>query len=257
MNPGRIPWDTNPHFKLGMTPWNKGLTKETSPSIAAQAKKSSKRQKGHPGHKHSPETKLLLSQKAIERGLGSKTNKPGWGKKGWYEDIWCDSSWELAFVLYCKHNNIPIGRSNVKLTYIINGVVKSYYPDFLVNGVLTEIKGRPDDRWKAKKLYNPHIDVYDGERMKPILSWAKLTYGKDFIYLYTGSKKEEIKPPTKVGGSNALTSEEINKRLKLIEGVDLTKFGWLKKVSDLLCLSHTQVRRFMDLHYPGVTYNRK
>lgn len=59
------------------------------------------------------------------------------------------------------------------------------------------------------------------------------------------------------GGSNKLTEVEINQRLELIEDIDLTKFGWVKKVSERLGLSHTQVRRFIEKHYTGRYYRRK
>jgi hypothetical protein len=59
------------------------------------------------------------------------------------------------------------------------------------------------------------------------------------------------------GGSNKLNKEEINKRFELIKHIDLTKFGWVKKVSDILNLSHTQVRRFIEKHYTGNYYRRK
>lgn len=257
LNPGQEVWDTNPYFRDGMTPWNKGLTKETCPSIAIQAEKSSKTLTGRPGVKHSLETRLLLSKLAIERGLGSKTDKPGWGKKGWFKGIWCDSSWELAFILHCMDKQLHVERAQVKLTYVHEGKTKCYYPDFLVEGVLTEVKGHPDSKWEAKKFFNPGIEVYDEERMIPILSWAKLTYGKNFTRLYDGKSDDGMSTPSKVGGYNALTPEEVGQRLKAIEDIDLTVQGWVKKVSDRLGLSHTQVRRFIDSHYLGATFTRR
>lgn len=196
-----------------------------------------------------------MSRLAKERGLGSKTNKPGWGKKGWYNGIWCDSSWELALVLYCINNSMPIERAKIELSYEHEGKVKSYFPDFLVNGVLTEVKGRPDERWEYKKLYNPDVDVYDEDRMSPILSWVREKFGRDFTNLYDGAIKEE-RTPGRTRGYNALTPEEVEERLKKIEKIDLTKFGWVRKVSEILGISHTHARRFMDKHYQGKTYKR-
>jgi len=62
---------------------------------------------------------------------------------------------------------------------------------------------------------------------------------------------------TNFGGSNKLTEVEVKRRLELIKKVDLGKFGWVKKVSDILNLTHTQVRRFIEKNYTGDYYRRK
>ena len=61
----------------------------------------------------------------------------------------------------------------------------------------------------------------------------------------------------KYGGQNKLTLDEINKRLKLIEDIDLTKIGWVKKVSDKLNITHAQTKRFIDKYYNKEFYRRK
>lgn len=58
------------------------------------------------------------------------------------------------------------------------------------------------------------------------------------------------------GGQNKLTTDEIKERFKLIEDIDLTKYGWVKKVSEKLGLTHTQVKRFIDKYYIGEIYRR-
>lgn len=59
-----------------------------------------------------------------------------------YNGIHFDSSWELAFYIYCIDNDIPIEREPFSIEYEYNGHVHSYYPDFLVNNeLLIEIKG--------------------------------------------------------------------------------------------------------------------
>jgi len=59
------------------------------------------------------------------------------------------------------------------------------------------------------------------------------------------------------GGFNKLTNDEINNRLNLIKNIDLMKYGWVKKVSEKLNISHTQVRRFIEKYYDGEFYERK
>lgn len=53
------------------------------------------------------------------------------------------------------------------------------------------------------------------------------------------------------GGHNKLSEDQIQNRINIIDrsGIDLQKYGWNGKVSRLLGLSHTQVRRFMKEHY--------
>lgn len=59
------------------------------------------------------------------------------------------------------------------------------------------------------------------------------------------------------GGQNKLLDEEIKNRLNLIKDVDLTKYGWVKKVSEIWGISHTQVKRFIDKYYVGDVYRRQ
>lgn len=108
----------------------------------------------------------------------------GRGKKGWYKGFFCDSSWELAYVIYCLDNNIPIERNTKKLMYVFDGKEKTYIPDFLVNNRLTEIKGYNSPQWKAKLKYNPDVVVLYENDMIPIIEYVTLAYGKDYIKLY-------------------------------------------------------------------------
>lgn len=64
---------------------------------------------------------------------------------------------------------------------------------------------------------------------------------------------------TCTGGHNRLSSDIINERLTSIKNsdIDLTRYGWVNKVSKLLGISHTQVRRFMNLYYKEAYYRRK
>lgn len=61
----------------------------------------------------------------------------------------------------------------------------------------------------------------------------------------------------KYGGLNELSIDEVEKRLKCIEDIDLKKYGWVSEVSNRLGLTHTQVKRFIDKYYKGEYYRRK
>lgn len=63
--------------------------------------------------------------------------------KYYYDNTCFDSSWELAFYIYHKDNNIPIEREPFSYNFSLEGSDKEYhyYPDFKVNDQIIEIKG--------------------------------------------------------------------------------------------------------------------
>lgn len=113
--------------------------------------------------------------------------KIGRGKSGIYKGFWCDSSWELAYVIYCLDNNINIIRNNNGFTYIWQNEEHTYYPDFYNNDTkeYIEIKGFENNKDKEKiKQFKDNIKVYYYKDMKPIFEYVKNNYGEDFISLY-------------------------------------------------------------------------
>lgn len=74
--------------------------------------------------------------------MGGKRHGSGRGKKGYYNGIWCDSTYELAYLIYCQDHQIPIKRYEGWFNYTdADGVQRRYYPDFEVEGVIVEVKG--------------------------------------------------------------------------------------------------------------------
>ena len=148
--------------------WNKGL-KGTST-----------------GRGSTPEKEIARKEKLsiVMKKYGGYRQGSGRGKKGWYKGFFCDSSWELAYVIYCLDNDLDIQRNTEKLTYVFEGIEKTYIPDFIVNNIVIEIKGFKSPQWEAKLLCNPYVNVLYEQEMKPILEYVVLTYGKDYIRLY-------------------------------------------------------------------------
>lgn len=109
------------------------------------------------------------------------------GSMGYYNGIHCDSSWELAYLIYCLEHNIQIKRCNIRFNYEYNGEQHIYTPDFIINeSELIEIKGFKDKRWKEKKkccLLN-NIKIINKENIKPYIKYVKEKYSKNFIRLY-------------------------------------------------------------------------
>jgi hypothetical protein len=135
------------------------------------------------GKTHSDDSRALISAKA-KLSNGGYRQGSGRGKKGWYKGFFCDSSWELAYVIYCLEHDINIERNTEKRQYIWQGVVKNYIPDFIVHGYLIEVKGYKTEQWLAKLEANPDIRVLYEKDLEPVLDYVKSKYGKDFISLY-------------------------------------------------------------------------
>lgn len=109
-----------------------------------------------------------------------------------YNDLKFDSSWELAYYIWLKDNNIQFTyQPRPAILYFWNGDNKyhKYYPDFIVNDEIIEIKNPylyskfllegTKDNAKYKKMleYNVKIltDCYD------YLNYIELQYGKNYL----------------------------------------------------------------------------
>ncbi len=73
---------------------------------------------------------------------------------------------------------------------------------------------------------------------------------------YDKRKKIGKKLGDEYGGRNKLNDDIIKERLNMISDIDLKQYGWVKKVSDRLNLSHTQVKRFIKKYYNGEYFIR-
>jgi hypothetical protein len=110
----------------------------------------------------------------------------GIGKKGWYKGYWCDSSWELAFVIYNLENNIIFERNTIGYEYYYKGNKHKYYPDYKVFDTLYEIKGfeTDKDKEKYKSIKNLNLKIlYKGD-IQHMIDYVISKYGKDYIKLY-------------------------------------------------------------------------
>jgi hypothetical protein len=159
--------------------WNKGLNLSLD--------QVEKMKKSLTGKKLSDETKKKLSNKAKDRGLGGKTKGGGRGKSGWYKGYWCDSSWELAYVIYNIENNIEFERNKEGFEYIFENQKLKYYPDFKKGDQYIEIKGWMDEKNKAKiEQFKGDLKILFRSDLKEIFNYVESKYGKDFVKLYGG-----------------------------------------------------------------------
>lgn len=86
----------------------------------------------------------LLSEHAKRRKFGGPSEVSSFGKRGTYHGVHCDSTYELAFLIYCLDNNIKIERNVRSFPYKLEGKIRNYYPDFYLSeqDLYIETKGR-------------------------------------------------------------------------------------------------------------------
>lgn len=142
--------------------------------------------------KHSKEYKEKLSKSLKNnKNVGGYRKGSGIGKCGWYKGYYCDSSWELAFVIYNIEHGIKFERNKNKFEYEYEGKKFKYLPDFIMDGKYIEIKGYSNEQWIAKLKQFPKnetlIVLYEKD-MKKYIDYVKNKYGNNYIELYDGSK---------------------------------------------------------------------
>lgn len=120
-----------------------------------------------------------------------------------------DSSWELAYFIWLIDHNIEfVYQPNCLLEYLVDGITHHYFPDFLVEGKMVEIKGDhffdedgkmrnpwKKSKWtKEQKLLNDKIyeakhqcmiandvKILRNEDIQSYLKYVEEKYGKDFL----------------------------------------------------------------------------
>jgi len=107
-------------------------------------------------------------------------------KKGWYNGYWCDSSWELIFVIYNLEHNIKFERNQLGFEYLYKNEKHKWFPDFILeNKLYIEIKNYDTNITKAKfKYFKLPLKVLYKDDIKYMFDYVIKKYGKDFIKLY-------------------------------------------------------------------------
>lgn len=137
-----------------------------------------------------------FSELAKQQGLGgyvyTKNGKRGISriaKAGMYKGIWCDSSWELAFIVYNIEHNIKFEKCNESFEYYSSYDNKKhkYHPDFKYDkSTYIEIKGWMNDSSLIKinefRKNHPNLklEIIDNIKIKPYLEYVKERYGERF-----------------------------------------------------------------------------
>lgn len=181
--------------------WSRGKTKFTDKILKERGERLSKKYKNGElipsqlGRNHSAEEIDKIIHGMIH--YRSKKNLKGF-KKGWYKGYWCDSSWELAFVMYNIDHNIQFIRNEKGFSYYNDRLKKErkFYPDFIINNEYIEIKGWRNDDTISKQRDFPKdqkLKVYFKEDMELYLKYAIEKYGLEFWKLLSDKKQFNTK----------------------------------------------------------------
>lgn len=187
----------------GHVAWNRGLTKDTDERVRRNSE-SVKSTYNSPdyipywkGRKHSDST-----IQTMKTNCGGIRKGAGRGKSGYYKGIWCDSTWELAWVIYSIDHGIQFTRNVTAFPYEWKSTTKSYYPDFILDatGEYIEIKGYMTEKDTAKLREFPHpISVITKNLIAPFIEYVTVEYGTcDLITLYDSGTCTSKKRPEKV-----------------------------------------------------------
>jgi hypothetical protein len=167
--------------KLGSVPWNKG-------SVGLQIAWNKGIAGSTTGKGSTKELEQIRINKIAEKAKlnnGGLRKGSGRGKKGWYKGYWCDSSWELAFVIYNIDHGIPFKRNTEGFIYNFKGSLHKYYPDFIIDDCYYEIKGYLSEQNLEKiNSFEYNIKVIDKIGIQRYISYAKNKYGNNFVELY-------------------------------------------------------------------------
>jgi hypothetical protein len=175
---------------IGRKPWHFGLTKDTDERLKQKTEKLKQRYASGElknfGHSHDDETKRRMSVIAVKNKNGGYIKGSGIGKKGWYKGYWCDSSWELAYVIFNLEHNIPFKRNTEKFQYEHENKIKNWIPDFILeDNSYVEIKGYFTEKVSAKlKNFERPIKLLMKNELKEVFEYVTNRYGKDYIRLY-------------------------------------------------------------------------
>ena len=177
--------DGNIGFKNGTRQaWNKGKTKDTDFRIAMDSvQKQIDYENGNlkiPCEKGGKIPADVID-KSWKGRCGGIRHGAGRGKHGRYNGIRCDSTWELAWVIYQLDHNVDFERNNDGFDYFFQGTKHKYYPDFILQGNdYIEIKAYETDKVKAKHSQFPYkLSVLYEDDIEKYISYVKSTYQVD------------------------------------------------------------------------------
>ena len=131
--------------------------------------------------------------KEIRNKCGGYREGSGRSKSGYYKGIYCGSTYELCWVIYHLDNYLPFKR----FKGFLKGHGIKYYPDFLIDNKIIEIKGywtdSVDKKTKLAESMGYEIEVLYKENLKKVFDYVKEKYGTHkFQTLYDDHKPSYV-----------------------------------------------------------------
>lgn len=177
--------------------WSRGKTKFDCEILRIKGQLLSNRYKNGEltpsqlGRKHTSEEidRIMRGMTGVERKF--KHGDKGY-RRGYYKGYWCDSAWELAFVMYNLDHNIKFERNTkFSIEYEYKDRIRKFYPDFKMNdGTYVQIKGWMGQQNQikmkvAKEQLGDKFKILSKEDMKKTyLPYVFEVYGNNFYELY-------------------------------------------------------------------------
>lgn len=163
--------------------WAKGLNKNSDIRVKNNSLSKIEHFKGcsgnFKGHCHSEETKRKLSEAQLKIDHDAH-DRNSHGKRGYIDDIFFMSTWELAYYIYMRDHGHKISRCNLKFDYEYEGKKHKYTPDFILDGhAIIEVKGRETSLDQYKYTLVDNLQVVYMKDILPMISWVKANYGID------------------------------------------------------------------------------
>lgn len=133
--------------------------------------------------------KKYCSAECAKLNSGGYREGSGRAKTGYYKGIYCGSTYELVWVVYQLDHNIPFERFDGCLEF--DG--RKYFPDFLQNGKIVEIKGYEkqdsvDIKSEVARQNGFEVIVIRKEELQKEFEWVSSNYTNDYKSLYDGYK---------------------------------------------------------------------
>lgn len=131
-----------------------------------------------------------------------------------YNGLHFDSSPELALYIYLTDSKIPFEyQPDVNLMYEFEGKVSRYFPDFLIEGKLIELKGdqfiKEDGTWqcpwdhskdagyeaKHQCVVKNNVEIWTSKDYMQYVKYVKQKYGKGYLHQFKNKLKSETDEP--------------------------------------------------------------
>lgn len=107
---------------------------------------------------------------------GGIRNGSGRAKTGYYKGVYCGSTYELAFLIWNMDHGENISRCTESYEYQYQGKIHVYWPDFKIDDMIYEIKGRMQEVDQFK-IDSCSAVLIDHERIRPYIDYVCEKYG--------------------------------------------------------------------------------